>query len=168
MGFESSCSFSDKAASLRPTTILSLIISSRRSLLSQCAGQWWRFIPTLSISICSTYYFVNSNLWIPIWSMLTKWEVDEVGRLYTFNHCYRSVNFLAQQSSLLSGDDKTVWFPWVWWNSCQFVFIPNLKSSLYCSRLQPVSNIASNTRRDWLQGRVDLNSPLGGFPSSGH
>ena len=50
---------------------------------------------------------------IPIWSLLTKWEltkweltkweVDEVGRftiLYTFNHCYRSVNFLVHQSNL--------------------------------------------------------------------
>ena len=29
-------------------------------------------------------------------------------------------------------------------------------------------SIVSNTRRDWLQGRVDLNSPWGGLPSSGH
>ena len=30
------------------------------------------------------------------------------------------------------------------------------------------SNIASNTKRYWVQGRVDLNSLLGGLPSSGH
>ena len=29
-------------------------------------------------------------------------------------------------------------------------------------------SIVSNTRRDWLQGRVDLNRPWGGLPSSGH
>ena len=61
-----------------------------------------RFIP-----ISSTSHFVNSHL-----VNVDKVGIDEVGRftiLYTFNHCCRSVNFLVHQS----GDNKTVWRPWV-------------------------------------------------------
>ena len=44
----------------------------------------------------------------------------------------------------------------------------NFKSSLYRSRLQRFPTCASNTRRDWVQGGVDSNSPLGGLPASEH
>ena len=76
-------------------------------------------IPTLSIPISSMLTKWELTKW-----ELTKWEVEEVGRftiLHTSSHCYRSGKFIAY---LLSRDDKTVWCPWVWWNSCQFVFIP--------------------------------------------
>ena len=56
---------------------------------------------------------------------------------------------------------------WVWWNSCQFVFIPKPEVIILSQQASEASNIVSNTR-DSVYRRVDSNSPLGGLPSSGH
>ena len=70
------------------------------------------------------------------------WQSGKVHHFITSNHCYRSVNFL--------------------------VYIkPNVRRWQNCMMPLGVS-IVSNTRRDWLQGRMDLKSPWGGLPSSGH
>ena len=91
-------------------------------------------IPTSSIPIWSTSHFVNSHFVNSHFVNSHLVNVDKVGidkvevgswrsgkvyHLYTFNYCYWSVNFLVHRSNLMSGDDKTVWCPWVWWNSCQ-------------------------------------------------
>ena len=66
-------------------------------------------------------HFVNSHLVNVDKVEIDKVEIDEVGNdevgrftiLYTSNYCYRSVNVLVHQSNLMSGDDKTVWCPWL-------------------------------------------------------
>ena len=79
------------------------------------------------------FHFVNFHLVNFYVVNVDKVGIDKVGKLtilYTFNYCYRSGKFLAHQSNLLSGEcmgDET---------AVNLSSFQNLKSLLYCSRLQ--------------------------------
>ena len=84
---------------------------------------------------------------------LGSWQSGKICHLIYFHLPMRTPGWMVSSFLLQCGvslnrmeTDWTVWCYWIWWNSCQFAFIP--KPLL--QQASEVPNIASNTRRDWL------------------
>ena len=94
----------------------------------QCT-QWFTPISSIPMHFIDSY-FVNIDQ-----MGIDEVEVDKMGK-FTMNFNVLLLGTPAGEqfspamwSVFEQNGNRTVWCPWMWWNSCQFAFIPKPKSS---------------------------------------
>ena len=128
-------------------------------------------IITADVKKCKqTLPFIAMNFW-GCTSLEFRWNIGKVfffRKQITFFDLVMLLMQTKYTTYRILGDFRVVKFSCVKFFSVSVK--PNVRRWQNCMVLSVMKqlSIVSNTRRDWLQGRMDSNSPWGGLPSSGH